>query len=167
MATMRGLGAEGYRALVPESHAERIRLLDEPTPLGPRRVAVVAADKDTPSGWLMVVAALLTDTAFSAAQIELVALVRLDPLHPACQCPTLRRPEGAALRHHPGLDLGDRRQGPVHLRTTPSGWRGSPCGSAKQLGLNPNQRGDLYLMGLLHDVGKIGIEDGVLKKPPD
>ena len=27
------------------------------------------------------------------------------------------------------------------------------------------QQSDLYLMGLLHDVGKIGIEDGVLKKP--
>jgi len=27
-----------------------------------------------------------------------------------------------------------------------------------------NRRGDLYLIGLLHDVGKIGIEDNVLKK---
>ncbi|MDE2509097.1 MAG: HD-GYP domain-containing protein [Planctomycetota bacterium] len=34
----------------------------------------------------------------------------------------------------------------------------------EQLGLTPNQRGDLYLMGLLHDVGKIGIDDSVLKK---
>ena len=30
--------------------------------------------------------------------------------------------------------------------------------------MSANQRGDLYLMGLLHDVGKIGIDDGVLKK---
>jgi HD-GYP domain-containing protein (c-di-GMP phosphodiesterase class II) len=35
---------------------------------------------------------------------------------------------------------------------------------AEQLGMSTNQRSDLYLMGLLHDVGKIGIEDGVLKK---
>src|SRR4029078_7287808 len=35
----------------------------------------------------------------------------------------------------------------------------------EELGLSASQRGDLYLMGLLHDVGKIGIEDGVLKKP--
>jgi HD-GYP domain-containing protein (c-di-GMP phosphodiesterase class II) len=34
----------------------------------------------------------------------------------------------------------------------------------EELGLSPHRRGDLYLMGLLHDVGKIGIEDGVLKK---
>jgi HD-GYP domain-containing protein (c-di-GMP phosphodiesterase class II) len=34
----------------------------------------------------------------------------------------------------------------------------------QELGLGPAQRGDLYLMGLLHDVGKIGVEDRVLKK---
>jgi HD-GYP domain-containing protein (c-di-GMP phosphodiesterase class II) len=34
----------------------------------------------------------------------------------------------------------------------------------EELRLSPHRRGDLYLMGLLHDVGKIGIEDGVLKK---
>lgn len=34
----------------------------------------------------------------------------------------------------------------------------------QELGLSPVQRGDLYLMGLLHDVGKIGVEDSVLKK---
>jgi HD-GYP domain-containing protein (c-di-GMP phosphodiesterase class II) len=35
----------------------------------------------------------------------------------------------------------------------------------EQLGLPASQRGDLYLMGLLHDVGKIGIRDEVLLKP--
>ncbi len=35
---------------------------------------------------------------------------------------------------------------------------------AEELGLASNQRSDLYLMGLLHDVGKIGIQDDVLKK---
>jgi HD-GYP domain-containing protein (c-di-GMP phosphodiesterase class II) len=36
---------------------------------------------------------------------------------------------------------------------------------AEELGLSHNQRGDLYLMGLLHDIGKIGIQDSILKKP--
>lgn len=36
---------------------------------------------------------------------------------------------------------------------------------AEELGLSSSERGDLYLMGLLHDVGKIGIQDDVLKKP--
>lgn len=34
----------------------------------------------------------------------------------------------------------------------------------EELGMSPAQRSDLYLTGLLHDVGKIGIDDHVLKK---
>jgi HD-GYP domain-containing protein (c-di-GMP phosphodiesterase class II) len=34
----------------------------------------------------------------------------------------------------------------------------------EELEMSPAQRSDLYLMGLLHDVGKIGIDDVVLKK---
>lgn len=36
---------------------------------------------------------------------------------------------------------------------------------AEELAIAPPKRSDLYLAGLLHDVGKIGIEDDVLKKP--
>ena len=36
---------------------------------------------------------------------------------------------------------------------------------SEELGMSANQRGDLYLMGLLHDVGKIGVDDAILKKP--
>lgn len=36
---------------------------------------------------------------------------------------------------------------------------------AKQMGLPPAQVGDVYLAGLLHDVGKIGVRDEVLQKP--
>lgn len=35
----------------------------------------------------------------------------------------------------------------------------------QELGISAHDQGDLYLMGLLHDVGKIGVDDGVLKKP--
>jgi HD-GYP domain-containing protein (c-di-GMP phosphodiesterase class II) len=35
---------------------------------------------------------------------------------------------------------------------------------AEGLGLSASERSDLYLTGLLHDVGKIGIDDNVLKK---
>jgi HD-GYP domain-containing protein (c-di-GMP phosphodiesterase class II) len=34
-----------------------------------------------------------------------------------------------------------------------------------ELGLGPDELGDIYLAGLLHDVGKIGIRDTVLHKP--
>ena len=35
---------------------------------------------------------------------------------------------------------------------------------AEELAIPSSQRSDLYLAGLLHDVGKIGIDDDVLKK---
>ena len=35
---------------------------------------------------------------------------------------------------------------------------------AEELAMPPQKRSDLYLAGLLHDVGKIGIDDHVLKK---
>ncbi|QDV33014.1 HD-GYP domain-containing protein [Tautonia plasticadhaerens] len=35
----------------------------------------------------------------------------------------------------------------------------------EELGVSANERGDLYLCGLLHDVGKIGVSDAVLQKP--
>jgi HD-GYP domain-containing protein (c-di-GMP phosphodiesterase class II) len=34
----------------------------------------------------------------------------------------------------------------------------------EELGMSPAKRSDLYLTGLLHDVGKIGVDDQVLKK---
>jgi putative nucleotidyltransferase with HDIG domain len=34
----------------------------------------------------------------------------------------------------------------------------------EEMGMSPAQRSDLYLTGLLHDIGKIGIDDQVLKK---
>jgi putative nucleotidyltransferase with HDIG domain len=35
---------------------------------------------------------------------------------------------------------------------------------AKELGMPPHKRSNLYLAGLLHDIGKIGVDDLVLKK---
>lgn len=35
---------------------------------------------------------------------------------------------------------------------------------AEEMGIAPQKRSDLYLAGLLHDIGKIGIDDEVLKK---
>ena len=36
---------------------------------------------------------------------------------------------------------------------------------AKRYGYSPKQQDDIYLMGLLHDVGKIGVPDSVINKP--
>lgn len=36
---------------------------------------------------------------------------------------------------------------------------------AKRYGYTPKQQNDIYMMGLLHDVGKIGVPDAVINKP--
>lgn len=36
---------------------------------------------------------------------------------------------------------------------------------AKRYGYSPKQQNDIYMMGLLHDVGKIGVPDAVINKP--
>ncbi|MBP3813020.1 MAG: HD-GYP domain-containing protein [Butyrivibrio sp.] len=36
---------------------------------------------------------------------------------------------------------------------------------AEKLGFPENEQNELYMMGLLHDVGKIGVPDGVINKP--
>ena len=36
---------------------------------------------------------------------------------------------------------------------------------ARELGMKGDDLGDIYLAGLLHDVGKIGVRDGVFRKP--
>jgi putative nucleotidyltransferase with HDIG domain len=39
------------------------------------------------------------------------------------------------------------------------------CRLAEEMGIQPPKRSDLYLAGLLHDIGKIGIDDELLNKP--
>ena len=38
---------------------------------------------------------------------------------------------------------------------------------AKRYGCSERKQNDIYMMGLLHDVGKIGVPDSILKKPGD
>ena len=64
-----GLAPEAYRALIPEGSQETVRLLCEPTPAGPRRFVVVAADRESASGWLVAVASSI-DRAFQPQEIE-------------------------------------------------------------------------------------------------
>ena len=36
---------------------------------------------------------------------------------------------------------------------------------ARRYGYNMKEQSDIYIMGLLHDVGKIGVPDAVINKP--
>jgi HD-GYP domain-containing protein (c-di-GMP phosphodiesterase class II) len=125
--------------------------------------AIAAADREDPSGWLVA----LRPSSRAAWQPEELELLRsIAPLL-------------AAQRSNARLyaDLKELLFGVIRALTSAidakdpytSGHSERVARIAvrlgEQLGMNANQRGDLYLMGLLHDVGKIGIEDGVLKKP--
>lgn len=158
-----GLTPDCYRSLIPESPREIVRLLEQPVPHGSVNAVVVAADRENASGWLVAMGPP-ENRAFLHEEIELLRSI----------APLL-----AAQRSNARLyaDLKDLLFGIIRALTSAidakdpytSGHSERVARIAvrlgEELGMNPNQRGDLYLMGLLHDIGKIGIEDGVLKKP--
>ena len=164
-----GMGPEGYRALLPEADGEVICVDNAPeSPPGVplNRLLVVAAaaqGDDPPAGWL-VAANPVDDRRFAHQDVEL-----LQPV--AALLGTQRN--NARLY----ADLKDLLFGVVRALTAAidakdpytSGHSERVARIAvrlgEALGMSGNQRGDLYLMGLLHDVGKIGIDDLVLKKP--
>ncbi len=90
--------------------------------------------------------------------------------HPAVALPSLglRRLEQQALRTREGtvcalgllLDLRDLRTGLHATRLTEWAAR-----VGEMLGLDPEQQRDVEHASLLHDLGKVGIADEVLKKP--
>jgi putative nucleotidyltransferase with HDIG domain len=163
--TVPGLDAEAYRNLLAVVPGDTVRIANRPLAEhapGVRRVAAVAAGAETPRGWLFAVNPL-DDRAFALAEIEL-----LQPVASLI----------ASQRHNARLytDLKDLLFGVIRALTSAIDAK-DPYTSghservariavrlAEELGLAPSQRSDLYLMGLLHDVGKIGIEDQVLKK---
>ena len=164
-----GLSPEGYRALLPEADGEVARVDNAPEPppgVALSRLLVVAAAAEgdqAPSGWL-VAANPADDRRFAPLDVEL-----LQPV--AALLGTQRN--NARLY----VDLKDLLFGVVRALTAAidakdpytSGHSERVARIAvrlgEALGMGGNQRGDLYLMGLLHDVGKIGIDDVVLKKP--
>jgi HD-GYP domain-containing protein (c-di-GMP phosphodiesterase class II) len=159
------LAPEDYRGLMPDPGAGSIWICNRvghPLPPAVRRIAVAGADADAPAGWLAAVNTL--DGRPFVAEVELLQTVA-----------NLVATQRANARLYG--DLKDLLFGVIRSLTAAidakdpytSGHSERVARIAvrigEELGLSTNERGDLYLMGLLHDVGKIGIEDGVLKKP--
>jgi HD-GYP domain-containing protein (c-di-GMP phosphodiesterase class II) len=146
-----GLGPLAYRDLV---HGSR--------PPGVGRVAVVTADSGDAAGWMVAV-----DSADGPPFSE-------DQLAQLSRVASLVAAQRSNARVY--TDLKDLLFGVIRALTSAIDAK-DPYTSghservariavrlAEALGMSPNQRGDLYLMGLLHDVGKIGVDDVVLKK---
>lgn len=163
-----GPPAERYRALLPASAEERLRCVNEPgdprlegVP-GVRRLMSVAAGLESSAGWLIAINPA-PDRPFDDADAELIEPVasliftqRVNSRHYAELKELLFgviRSLTSAIDAKDPYTLGhSERVGRIAVQL------------GESLGLPANERGDLYLMGLLHDVGKIGIEDAILKK---
>ena len=77
--------------------------------------------------------------------------------------PNLMRRKGIEeLAEQPGK-AGEEARFMLQFKV-PSALRRIAAQLGEELGMSPAKRSDLYLTGLLHDVGKIGVDDQVLKK---
>jgi hypothetical protein len=160
-----GLDVEAYRDLLPESGDQQIKLVNGPLGhrvAGLRRAAVVASGAEVSAGWFVAVNPL-DDRAFSALEVVMLQ-----------QIATLVGTQRANARVY--ADLKELLFGVIRTLTSAidakdpytSGHSERVARIAvrlgEELGMSSNHRSDLYLMGLLHDVGKIGVDDDVLKK---
>ena len=160
-----GLRSRDIRALIPPDFVESVYLANGgvgPSQPGVRSVAIVAAESQATTGWVVAVN-LLDGRPFGAGEVEF--------LQPVASLIGTHRTNGRLYR-----DLKDMLFGVIRALTAAIDAK-DPYTSghservariavriAEEMGMPAGERGDLYLMGLLHDIGKIGIDDGVLKK---
>ncbi len=160
-----GFEPDDFRALVPEPGSGSVWIsnrADRPPPDPIRRIAGAAADSESPVGWLVAVNPL-DDRPF-VAEVELLQTVaslvanqranaRLYGELKELLFGVIRSLSAAIDAKDPYTSGHSERVARIAVRL------------GEELGLAHQERSDLYLMGLLHDIGKIGIEDEVLKKP--
>ena len=180
---VKGLELPDYRALIPiegrdgvhlangddsddikaqDQHADPDRLHLSSLPDHVRRAVAVAADTQSPVGWI--VAVNPTDgRPFATPDVELI--------QPVASLIGTQRTNGKLYGELKELLFGVIRSltSAIDAKDPYTSGHSERVARiavrlAEQMGLSANQRGDLYLMGLLHDVGKIGIDDMVLKK---
>ena len=158
-----GLSHETYRSLLPESPGETLRVVNDAGTEAPaRRYVVVAAPGDPTPGWLIAVNTI-DERHFSTLELEI--------LQPIAGLIAAQRSNARLYGDLKELLFGVIRSLTAAIDAKDPYTSGHSERVARiavrlgeQLGLDPIVCGDLYLMGLLHDVGKIGIEDEVLKK---
>ena len=168
---VKGMAARDFADLVAADNRDGIDLANDrvalaeaegrPTPPA-RRVVAVAADATAPAGWIVAVNPA-DDRPFAAPDVELV--------QPVASLIGTQRANSKTYGELKDLLFGVIRALTSAIDAKDPYTSGHSERVARiavrlgeQLGLSANQRGDLYLMGLLHDVGKIGIDDRVLKK---
>jgi hypothetical protein len=160
-----GIGGGTLRALAIESGGPAIRICNRPSdssPPGLRRFVVAATGSDGETGWL-IVANPRDDRPFSVEAVLISTVASLIGTQRAnariysdlkeLLFGVIRALTSAIDAKDPYTSGHSERVARIAVRI------------GQELGMTPHQQGDLYLMGLLHDVGKIGVDDGLLKKP--
>jgi HD-GYP domain-containing protein (c-di-GMP phosphodiesterase class II) len=156
----------GFRALMPGPHSELVMISNEPgAPPDPeiRRVLAVAADSQAASGWLMALNPL-DGGPFTQADGEIchpiASLIATQQSNARVYADLKELLFGVIRALTAAIDAKDPYTSGHSERVARIAVR-----IAEELGMPASQRSDLYLIGLLHDVGKIGVDDSVLKKP--
>jgi hypothetical protein len=163
-----GMAPDDFRTLTPAEGPKGVVVdneratLDGSSPI--RQVVAVAGDVDarSPIGWIV---------AINPIDGRLFAVNEVDLIQPVASLIGTQRTNSTLYGELKELLFGVIRSLTAAIDAKDpytSGHSERVARIAVRLGeelkLSPNQRGDLYLMGLLHDVGKIGIDDTILKK---
>lgn len=160
-----GLKAGDCHGLIPRSKNELVQVDNQPAPIPAiaiRRLAAVAADSQGLTGWLLALNPL-DGRPFTATEVEILqpvaSLIATQQTNARLYADLKELLFGVIRALTSAIDAKDPYTSGHSERVARIAVR-----LAEELGMTANQRSDLYLMGLLHDVGKIGIDDSVLKK---
>lgn len=159
------LDDRAWRALAAEARGGPLSVGRRPggdDPAGAGWFAVVAAEAGDVDGWLVAINPP-DGPPFGSVDVEL--------LQPVASMILTQRSNGRIYAELKDLFLGVIRALTAAIDAKDPYTSGHSERVARiavrlgeALGVSSDRRGDLYLMGLLHDIGKIGIDDGVLKK---
>jgi HD-GYP domain-containing protein (c-di-GMP phosphodiesterase class II) len=160
-----GLRGNAYRTLVPAPNQGPVqivnRVVGSPVTALTRYVAV-AADSQCSAGWLIAINPL-DDRPFATREVEVLqpvaSLIATQQTNARLYSDLKELLFGIIRALTAAIDAKDPYTSGHSERVARIAVR-----LAEALGVPANQRSDLYLMGLLHDVGKIGVDDAVLKK---
>jgi HD-GYP domain-containing protein (c-di-GMP phosphodiesterase class II) len=160
-----GLRSQGYRALVPAPNQGPIQIVNQVEGTAGTalvRYVAAAADSQGTAGWL-IAANSLDDRPFTAREVEVLqpvaSLVATQQTNARLYADLKELLFGVIRALTAAIDAKDPYTSGHSERVARIAVR-----LAQELGISANQQSDLYLMGLLHDVGKIGVDDAVLKK---